>query len=177
MTKLVNLYGGPGTGKSTTAAGVFMLLKQRGYNAELVTEFAKDVAWEHQGQPVPDVMKAQELVFAQQHWRIRRLINKVDYIVTDSPLLMNLMYVPEDFELPALRDMIKQAHRMYTNREDIFLMRTKDYNPAGRWQTEDEARALDLRIKSLLNETGLGSWNVRADIHAPSFIVEVILGK
>lgn len=36
----------PGAGKSTGAAYIFSELKQRGVNAELVTEFAKDKTWE-----------------------------------------------------------------------------------------------------------------------------------
>ena len=42
----VNLFGGPGIGKSTTAAGVFNLLKLHGIETELITEFAKDLVWE-----------------------------------------------------------------------------------------------------------------------------------
>lgn len=45
-TLVVNLFGGPGSGKSTGAAYVFARLKMLGYNAELVTEFAKDKTWE-----------------------------------------------------------------------------------------------------------------------------------
>lgn len=43
MTIYVNLYGGPGSGKSTTAAGVVSQLKLLSINAELVTEYAKDL--------------------------------------------------------------------------------------------------------------------------------------
>jgi hypothetical protein len=43
---VVNLYGGPGTGKSRTAALLFATMKQRGVNCELATEYAKDVVWE-----------------------------------------------------------------------------------------------------------------------------------
>ena len=43
---VVNLYGGPGSGKSTTAAGIFSELKMLGLNTELVTEYAKDKVWE-----------------------------------------------------------------------------------------------------------------------------------
>jgi len=37
MTLVVNLYGGPGTGKSTTAAATFAELKMAGINCELVS--------------------------------------------------------------------------------------------------------------------------------------------
>ena len=45
-TLVVNLFGAPGSGKSTAAAYIFALLKMAGINAELVTEFAKDKVWE-----------------------------------------------------------------------------------------------------------------------------------
>lgn len=48
MTLYVNLYGGPGTGKSTGASYIFSKLKLAGVEAELVTEYAKDLVWEAQ---------------------------------------------------------------------------------------------------------------------------------
>ena len=44
--KVINLVGGPGCGKSTTAAGLFYELKRRDYSVELVTEYAKSRVWE-----------------------------------------------------------------------------------------------------------------------------------
>lgn len=41
--KVINLYGGPGTGKSTTAAMLFAKMKLAGFNCEYVPEFAKDL--------------------------------------------------------------------------------------------------------------------------------------
>ena len=48
---LVNLYGAPGSGKSTGAAYIFSKLKMAGVDAELVTEFAKDKLWEESKAP------------------------------------------------------------------------------------------------------------------------------
>ena len=45
-TLIVNLYGGPGSGKSTGSAYIFSKLKMAGVDAEYVTEFAKDKVWE-----------------------------------------------------------------------------------------------------------------------------------
>ena len=44
-TLVVNLYGAPGSGKSTGAAYIFAKLKMLGVNCELITEFAKDKVW------------------------------------------------------------------------------------------------------------------------------------
>lgn len=43
---LVNLTGGPGSGKSTTAAFIFAKLKMLGYNAELVGEEARELIYD-----------------------------------------------------------------------------------------------------------------------------------
>lgn len=43
---LVNLSGGPGSGKSTTAAYIFAKLKMLGYNAELVGEEARELIYD-----------------------------------------------------------------------------------------------------------------------------------
>ena len=48
MTKVINLFGGPGAGKSTTAAGLFYEMKVRDIKCELVTEYAKDMTYEKQ---------------------------------------------------------------------------------------------------------------------------------
>ena len=47
MTICCNLFGSPGSGKSTMAALVFSRLKMLNINCELVTEFAKDKVWEN----------------------------------------------------------------------------------------------------------------------------------
>lgn len=43
---VINLFGGPSTGKSTTAAEIFVYLKKKKINCEYITEYAKDKTWE-----------------------------------------------------------------------------------------------------------------------------------
>lgn len=45
-TKIINLIGGPGVGKSTLAAEIFAELKKKGKSAELALEYAKDQVWD-----------------------------------------------------------------------------------------------------------------------------------
>lgn len=44
--RIICLYGGPGTGKSTTCAGLFYKLKIEGYNCEMNREYIKEWVWE-----------------------------------------------------------------------------------------------------------------------------------
>lgn len=135
---VVNLYAGPGAGKSTTAALLFAYLKLAGVNAELVREYAKDVVWEGR----EHLLEQQTYVFAKQAKRLADLDGKVDIAVTDSPLLLSVLYAPEATTLHAL---VAEEHARYENL-DVYLRRVKPYHPEGRLQTEDEARDLDAAV-------------------------------
>ena len=45
-TLVINLFSGPGVGKSTTAAMVFAKLKMNGVDCEMALEFAKEKVWD-----------------------------------------------------------------------------------------------------------------------------------
>ena len=153
---VVNLYGGPGSGKSTTAAGIFSELKMLGLNTELVTEYAKDKVWEkHEA-----ILDNQIYVFAKQYHRLFRLTGQVDVIVTDSPILLSTIYNKDRTTLGrSLDNLVIEAYHTFNN-VNYFLNRTKKYNPKGRLQTEDEAKELDTQINSMLDRL-----NVPYDIH------------
>lgn len=144
---IVNLYGGPGSGKSTMAARVFSELKEEGINAELVTEYAKDMTWQESFK----VLNNQLYVFAKQHHKIWRVTGKVDVIITDSPLLLSLIY--GEIYSDTFKKLVMETVNLYTN-IDVFLRRVKPYNSAGRSQDESQAKKLDTIIHRTLMEAG-----------------------
>jgi hypothetical protein len=146
--RVLNFYAGPGTGKSTTATAVFSELKQLGINCEVVFEYAKDATWERRGEKV---FKAQEYIFGKQHFRMARVADEVDIVITDSPILLGLVYTDPDFGMPSLAKVTKEAFGLYDNL-DVFLERNKPYNPKGRNQTLEQAIKLDGNIKQVLAE-------------------------
>lgn len=153
-TRVINLFGGPGVGKSTTAAGVFQYLKQRMVSVELVTEFAKDLVWQNS----TDVLHCQPYIFGEQYLRFWRLLNKVDYIVTDSPLLLTIVYNHNVF--PYLNDMATALFKEFDNR-NFVLERKKPYVGVGRLQSEDGAKEIDAKIR-----------NVLANLYEPYLLVD-----
>lgn len=150
MALIVNLFGSPGTGKSTGAAYIFSKLKLMGYNAELVTEYAKDLTWEENWERLSN----QAVVFGEQFQRISRCFDKVDVIVTDSPFLMGTLYNSHPALGQSFIKCVRDTHEYYRNDSvNYFLMRVKPYAEVGRTQTEEESDALAQRIQDMLSET------------------------
>jgi hypothetical protein len=174
MNRCINLYAGPGTGKSTTCAALFAELKYSGHNTEMILEYAKDAAWENRG---PKLFAAQQYIYGKQSFRLCRVAGEVEFIVTDCPILMGLVYMPEDFPMPSLRNTIREDYNQYENL-DIFLNRSteKPYNPNGRLQTEPEAIEKDKEIRDILIEQKIDFYdmtfnrtNVRDIMHLMKF--------
>ena len=143
----MNLFGAPGTGKSTLAAALFADLKCNGFNCELVTEFAKDMTWAQRHHE----MRVQPYIFGKQLARIERVMNKVDIIITDSPLLLSLIYTTDEWPT-SYSFSVLDIFRMYKN-VNILLKRVKKYNPAGRNQTEEESDEIYKQIMEMLSVT------------------------
>lgn len=154
--KILNLWAGPGSGKSTTAALVFGILKSRGYNVELVREYAKELVWEH-----GEITIDQDCILSEQQLRQEILYGKVDLIITDSPLRMSVIYGSNPHRVDSMLEGYEEIN--------VFVSRVKPYNAKGRLQTEDEARKIDdiiwqqLRQEdNFLSVTGnvLGAWDL-----------------
>ena len=170
-TLIVNLFGGPSVGKSTVAAGVFSLLKLHGVECGLVTEYAKGLIWEERHKTFKD----QQYIFAKQHHRLWRVVDKVDVIITDSPLILNQVY----------GDIYKTTNKKFNdnvidvvsnfNNYNILLTRTKKYNPNGRNQTEDQAKEIDSIIRRTLENYSMAFVEVPGNSSGINKITQLLL--
>ena len=155
--RVINIFGGPGTGKSTLGAGLFAKMKIAGMNVEYVSEVAKDYTWEGRH----NMLTEQEVIFASQNNRLRRLVGQVEYAVVDSPLILGLMYCPQDFP-QTFKPFILETFHTYTN-VNVLLKRKFAYDPVGRNQTEEEAHQKDVELKLFLNSNHIGHIETEAD--------------
>ena len=151
-TLIVNLFGGPGCGKSTLMAGIFHQLKIQGYDCEMVTEFAKDIVWEER----TELLKEQIYVFTNQNYRLFRVNGKVDIIITDSPLLLSNVYGQGNKELCSL---CLKTFNQYNNL-NFLLKRQTVYQENGRVHSEEESIQIDRMIQNLLESNGINHYIV-----------------
>jgi hypothetical protein len=165
-TTVINLYGGPGAGKSTSAAYVYYLLKAAGENVELVREYVKDWAWEGRKIDTYD----QIYFLGKQVRKESMMFGKVKWVVTDSPIFMNLYYASL-YCTPILAAGVAAATLAFYQQtaEDghkhihVLLDRTVPYVSEGRYQSEAEAKAIDSGLKDMFNKYNIPFVNCSPD--------------
>lgn len=149
MTLIVNLVAGPGAGKSTYAADIFSSLKKKDINCELVREYAKELTWLNEMKTLSN----QYYVTATQYHRQFMVDGKVDVMITDSPLILGLLYFQEtDHDSKYyFRNLVVSLFKKQNNLT-YFVKRKKKYNPKGRNQTYEQALVKDADSLKLLDE-------------------------
>jgi len=164
---VINLFGGPGCGKSSIAGILFGKMKFAGMNVELVTEYAKEPVWEGNHVQLED----QLYITASQNRRMWMVKDKVDFVITDSPLLLGIHYVSPQYFPDFYKDFVWDLWNYYDN-YNIRLVRTKPYSKVGRYQSEGEAKEIDAKILDMLNYQVKYYTDVDGDINAPDKIME-----
>jgi nicotinamide riboside kinase len=154
-TYVINLIAGPSSGKSTLAAIIFAQLKLKKYNAEYVQEFAKHLVWTENY----DTLNNQYYVTKTQYEILNKMNNKVEFIVTDGPLVHGLYYNRHNKEnisnIEKTEQFILDCNNKFNN-INIFINRGNiEYETAGRLQTEEEAKEIDVIIRHLLRQNSI----------------------
>lgn len=145
--KVINLFGGPCSGKSTIAAGLFSEMKSRHINIEYVTEVAKEMTWEDR----QITLECQPYIFGKQLRNLWRLKNKVDYVITDSPLLLSAVYGSHEVWHESFFTFVVEEFKKFDN-INFFLNRgIQPYMSTGRNENEKEAIEIDKIILNTLD--------------------------
>jgi hypothetical protein len=153
MSTIINFHAGPGTGKSTSSAYLYSLFKSIPLNAELVREYVK--IWTYDGRQISPY---DQIYFMCKQIRYESMLfNKVDYIITDSPVLISLYY-SIFCSPPAIAEGVEQMVKSYYKQSEldghkhvhIFLNRTKPYLQIGRFQGEEAAKLIDKQMHEML---------------------------
>lgn len=156
---------GPGIGKSTVAAGIYAKFKELGYNAELITEYAKECVYENRLLTLQD----QVYVLAKQYHKIKNAFEHNDILITDSPILLSYIY----FKYNKLNKIINEsifkdftlelAKSFNCQQLNILLCNEKNnnsYQEQGRIHTQKESNIIQNNIIEMLNEFNLKYYEI-----------------
>lgn len=170
---VLNLYAGPGSLKSTTAAGVFTLLKLHGVECDAPHEFPKDLVWEEN----LSMMDDQNYVLGNQAHRIWRVKDKVDVIIVDSPILFSIVYRKDDLGQEFI-DHVVALHKSYNN-INIFIERdtTKGFVDNGRDHDFKTSLAIDKRVLEILNKYSTSYTIMKANYSIINKLTTLVLDK
>ena len=141
-TIVIDLFGGPGSGKSSALFDIMSYCKKNNIDAEAATEYAKEPIV----RGVKLVPTDQVYLLAKQHKKESTFYGKTDYIITDCPMWMSIAYEKELSNPPYVAKKIIEkylAHSPNVEHRPVLIKRPKNYNPSGRRQSEDEATEFD----------------------------------
>ena len=176
MTLLIEFYGGPASGKSTTSLALTSLLKVyldqysgSTMRAEYVSEAAKGLVWETGAL----MLGNQARLFGEQFRRLERLRGKVDIIVSDSPLWLCEFYGRRDlYPQPAWAEVIR-AHYANFSVLPVLVNRVGRFESKGRVHDEAESAAAHAAIASIAErEYPGGLLRMFANLRTPFCIIE-----
>jgi len=177
VSKLINLFGGPGIGKSGIAAGITYKLKKNHISVNNPYEFPKRLAWDNNIPAISD----QLYVFANQHRGIAESYGKVDYIVIDSPILFSTIYhryytegYPAELYGEEFHNFVISLHKKYDNINILLERGETTHNNNERFQNYEQSLEIDKLCKQILDENGFPYHKVKVGKNSIKNILKIV---
>ncbi len=154
-TKVINIIGGPGSGKSLIAAAIILYLHLHQKTVEAIPDYAKSLVWQQNH----EVLKNQYFIAQRQFEMLNLLDGQVQYLITECAL-PQVLYYNENYadnicDIAKTRAQILAWYGQHDN-VNIFVERgDKKYVHTGRFQDEEQACAIDRGLHALLEREGL----------------------
>lgn len=153
-TIVINAFAGPGAGKTTSCLEVAEKLKKQGFVTEYVQEYAKELVYDNNFIMLDGHYEHQFAILNEQMKRINRLYGKVDFIVTDSPILLNNTYLNEDKNTEvysAYSDSVNKLYGLYNNFNYFVERDTSVFEKEGQIHNLEQSIAIDNELKNMLH--------------------------
>lgn len=150
----INLWGTPGVGKSAVAAMLYAKLKEAGFVAALVQDYANELAlqgklaWTNSNGEIQEY--DQFLISSEQYRRQSEMDGLLEVVITDSPPLQQTIFAPDHYT-ESLRHILNQLTVGWTN-VDVFLVGEvrQDYSSMGRIKNVRESMDTHNEIEEIL---------------------------
>lgn len=155
-TKVINIIGGPGCGKSLFTAAIILYLNLHHKSVELIPDFAKSLVW----QKDYEALRNQYFIAQQQYRMLELLDGQVQFLVNECSL-PQMMYYNENHadnicDVAKTHEHMQEWYKQFNN-VNILVERAepKDgteqtYVRTGRFQTEEQAREIDRGLHDML---------------------------
>lgn len=165
-TKVVNIIGGPGSEKSLVAAAIKVFFNVQGKTVEGIPDFAKTLVWQNNF----EVLKNQYFIAQRQFEMLSLVDGQVQFLLNECSL-PQVMYYNEAYadnicDIAKTRAQILEWHGQFDNVNILVERGDKKYVHSGRYQDEDQARAIDRGLRGLLERENLPFTVLRAEVEA-----------
>jgi hypothetical protein len=165
-TKVINIIGGPGCDKSFYSAALVLYLNIHNKTVEIIPDYAKSLVWQQNF----EVLKNQYFIAQRQYEMINLLDGQVQFLITECSL-PQVLYYNEHYEenicdIAKTRNQILQWYKQHDNVNILVERGDKKYIHTGRFQDEDQARAVDRGLRGILSREGIPFTMLKGDIDA-----------
>jgi hypothetical protein len=165
-TKVINIIGGPGCDKSLFTAAIILYLNLHHKSVEQIPDFAKALVW----QKDYEALKNQYNIAQQQFRMLELLDGQVQYLVTESSL-PQIMYYNEQYpdnicDIQKTRKQILEWYKQHNNVNVVVERGERKYIHTGRFQDEEQAKAVDRGMRALLRREGLAFTPLKPEVEA-----------
>jgi len=143
---VISFYGGPASGKTVAAAGLFHSLSKLDLDVYLISEFAAECIMEGNSEALKDQIYA----FGNTNHRIWSSYQKAQVTITDAPILLNIIYqqnLPQSFN-----DLVLETYFTYNNLNILVERKTSyTHSMVGRIHSLSQSVSIDKAIIAMLD--------------------------
>ena len=174
-TKVINIIGGPGCDKSLFSSAIILYLNLHHKTVETIPDFAKMLVWQKNF----EVLKNQYFIAQRQYEMLNLLDGQVQFLINECSL-PQVLYYNEHYEenicdIPKTRKQILEWYGQHNNVNVLVERGDKKYVHTGRFQDEDQARAIDQGLRALLTRERLPFQKLPPDIEAINIFAASLL--
>lgn len=161
---IVNLFGGPGVGKTSLGSDIFAQLKKKHISVELVPEVAKQMIY----QSNQAAIKYQFFIGNTQLFWQKSVEDHVDVVIAESPYILSSVYNQTH---PHLTSGFIEEFKKQNNINYFILRKNNAFDVSGRIHSFEESKSLDKEILNMLKSNSIDF----REIELNQYTVEEIL--
>lgn len=170
--KVINLWGAPSAGKSTTAAGLFYLMKVNGYSVEYIPEYAKSLIFSDRSQ----MFQEQGYIMSKQLHPIYRLVDRVDYVIVDSPLPLAIYYAEDEYP-DSFNQYCMDLFNLFDNVNFLLHRTDHSFEVDGRRHSEEQSLIIANELPSFMNNLNIPFTELEANPETPGELFHRLFNK